>query len=330
MKIIKIVVAVVVVTFVVDSQQAEIYCPRGFIIQGQVNYRYSANEENKNYKHAMCLICRVNSFAVTPFGTVEVCIFRNTEFRNNTYYRRSLQICGYDSQDSKEIKKNFSDICLKSYSSPTCGISIDTTKKLNEAIEKVEFLKCSKANEMPNQPQIVDIQCPETWKLGGTKKQFKTYYFDRHQGVKFTPDYKAQEELCVVCNSTKLLETKYQIFFCTATLDLFLLDSTLKMMIHNETQTQSKEKSNNTSNFNSSIYRLSFSSNKYQFNEQIPYEELIEEKYITEGPKVNCSFSNVSVYLLVVVFAVLFYFCLLFHLDYNLCQCKKNICIFFN
>jgi hypothetical protein len=294
MKIITIVVAVVVVTFVVDSQQAEIYCPRGWIIQGQVNYSYSANEENKNYKHAMCLICRVNSFAVTPFGTVEVCIFRNTEFRNNTYYRRSLQICGYDSLDSKEIKKNFSDVCLKSYSSPTCGISIDTTKKLNEAIEKAEFLKCPEPNPMLVQSQIVDIQCPETWNLGGTKTQIKSYYFDRHQGVKFTPDNKTQEELCVVCNSTKLLNTKFQIFFCTATLDLFLLDSTLKIMIHNETQTQSKEKPNNTSNSNSIIYRLSFNSNKYQFNEQIPNEELVEEKYRTEEPKVNCSSCIVS------------------------------------
>jgi hypothetical protein len=286
MKIITIVVVAVVVIIVVDSHQAEIYCPRGWIIQGQVNYTYRANEDNRYYKHAMCLICRINSLAVPPFGAVEVCIFKESGFNNNTRYRRSSKICGYNIEDSQEIKQNFFDICSSTYTSPKCGISINLTEEFKKTIETMTFLNCTQTNLMPIQPQIVDIQCPKNWKFGSTKQQFKTYHLNRCPAL----NTKTQE-LCVVCNSPTSPNTK--IFFCTATLDLFLLNSTLDVMIHNETETKNKEKPNNPSNSNSSICRLSFSYNKYQFKEQIPLEELIK-KYRKEDPKVNCSFSNVS------------------------------------
>jgi hypothetical protein len=305
MKIITIVVAVVVVVFVVDSQQAEIYCPRGWIIQGQVIFKNATDYTPASMKYAMCLICRINSLAVAPFGTVEVCIYLNNEFKEKTWYRRSSKICGYDIEDSQEINQKISSSI---YSSPACGISINLKKEFNQALETTRFLNCTQTNLMPIQPQIVDIQCPKNWEFGSTEQQFKYYYLKRNEGAKLPQ--KMLEESCLVCNSTKLKNTEQKIFYCTGSLDLFFLNFSPFVALMERTAIKREDNPNITYSSNSSIYRLSFVSNKYQFNKDTQIEELnqefIKEKDRKEDPKVmNDSSLNLS------------FFCLLLYLLFS-------------
>jgi hypothetical protein len=307
MKIITIVVVVIVVVFVVDSQQAEIYCPRGWIIQGQVIFKNATDYTPASMKYAMCLICRINSFAVNPFGTVEVCIYFNNELMQQDFYSRSLKICGYDYYGFQKINNNFNEICSTMYSSPACGISIFLKNGFNEALETIKFLSCNQTNLIPIQPQLVDIQCPKNWKFGGIEQQKKIYYFNRRKDAKLPS--KTLQESCLVCNSTKLQNTEQQIFYCTASLDLFLLDFAPFVAIEKRTKIKREENPNITNSSNSSIYKLSFVSNKYQFNEDNQIEELsqefIKEKDRKEDPEVNYSSPNVSFKLFVVVFAII-------------------------
>jgi hypothetical protein len=307
MKIITIVVAVVVVAFVVDSQQAEIYCPIGWIIQGQVIFKNATDYTPASMKYAMCLICRINSFAVNPFGTVEVCIYLNNEFKEKTWYRRSSKICGYDIEDYQEINQKISDFCSTIYSSPACGISINLKKEFNHALETKRFLNCNQTKLMPIQPQIVGIQCPKNWEFGSTEQQLKYYYLKRGEDAKL-PE-KTLNESCLVCNSTKLNNTEQQIFYCTASLDLFLLNFSPFVAIMERAATKREENPNITYSSNSSIYRLSFVSNKYQLNIDTQIEELnqefIKEKDRKEDPKVmNDTSLNLSFFLFAVVFTV--------------------------
>jgi hypothetical protein len=243
------------------SELVELNCPKGWIIVGQVIY---ADAYNTTKNAAMCFICRKKTQEDTPFGLIELCMFKSAVFQigQGNIYRRKQKICEHESESSGATKLNISAVCSKRPRSQICGANISETASIDVPPENVQFLACDQSKLIVIKNNTVDIKCPKNWKFTGIKQQEKTYY-------KTYQPHHQKSEICVMCNLKHFSIQNKPIFICT-TVELFRLKNVLDVVIDSEKSIDVVKKNNNmlTEEPNHYCgYRLNYNNTRYYFNE---------------------------------------------------------------
>jgi hypothetical protein len=274
------------------SDQLELKCPKGWIIQGQVVYSTSTTDQTHHTRQtivAICFFCRINSPALTNFGTVEMCVVKSSGFQKKVHHKKH-KFCQYDNKQSEIIGKlNMSDICLRRYSSTYCGVNISKTTNISEALESIQFLPCDGAELSQIQRYSVDIQCPENWKVNEFKSQYKTYFFSYTY-----PSQNPQTEMCIFCKPIQfeqnelVVDNEGQINICSTTLSYWLTETFFGMSISEEKNIKVFEQTG-LSNDDCSMScgtrgRIEFSIyNTYFFNKETDCSEFDQNKFNNQG-----------------------------------------------
>jgi hypothetical protein len=289
-----ILITVLACLFVFDaSEQVELKCPKGWSIQGQVVY--STTNRNHHTNVALCFFCRINSLTLTSFGTVEMCVFKSSGFRNNISYQKE-EFCRYGNEQSETVGElKMSDICLRRYSSTYCGVNISKITNISAALESIQFLPCDDTELAQIQPNSVDIHCPPKWNSIQFKGQEKTYSFNYSHPTEGTHSV---NEMCIICKpiqsaqsepkkSKQSEQNEGQINICSTTLHYWLIARFFYVWIVKEENTrvfkQTDLSRDDCAMSCGSRGRLEFSSNKYFIKKGTDCSEFDQNRFNNQG-----------------------------------------------
>jgi hypothetical protein len=250
----------------------EFYCPKGWILHGQVVINKIISKTQSEYKHAKyatCLICQKNAISTHHFKTVDFCIFDQISFRKGDRYALKSVSCEHPlTSKSGECPKQ----------NPFCGVRIESSGNFDKRIENMEFLPCSNNALFSNKINVVDLICPQNLTFSGIQQQVKTYdYALKGQGKdRFTSNN------CIVCNEqNKNSRTSY---YCASTLSISAMKQDVTMTFESE-ENLSTCPFKSEQNCNGSQSENGFCGYKMKFAEKgIPVKE---EHYISCKDEIN-------------------------------------------
>jgi hypothetical protein len=251
----------------------EFYCPKGWILHGQVVINKIISKTQSEYKHATyatCLICQKNAISTHDFKTVDFCIFDQISFRKGDQYILESVSCEHPlTSKSGECPKQ----------NPFCGARIESSVNFENRIENMEFLPCSTNALFSNDINVVDLMCPENLTFSGIQQQVKTYDYllnGRQWKARFTSNN------CIVCNEqNKNSRTNY---YCASTLSISAMKQHVSMALKSE-ESLSTCPFKSEQNCNGSQSENGFCGYKMKFAEKgIPIKE---DHYISCKEEIN-------------------------------------------
>jgi len=135
-------------SFCTETKEIEVFCPNGWLAQGQVIYGKKNNTVGNNHanesEYSLCLICQITSILQHPYNITEVCVSTSKSLLkyNNSSLQCQTSNCKSLINNTKDHWKLL-DQCNTLDYQPICGMKINMTHKtLLAAMENVEFVSC--------------------------------------------------------------------------------------------------------------------------------------------------------------------------------------------
>jgi len=198
------------------TKEIEVFCPNGWLAQGQVIYAKSINN-NKNlneFEYSLCLVCKQSTILKHPYDIIEVCVSKSKNLLEDIDMQCQSVNCQSKPNQSKYTWKLL-DKCYKTLEyQPVCGMKINMTDKtLKEAMKNVDFVLCKKISYDQSFYTdklyfSVDLVCPE----GSIFESLKV------RKAKFNNQDKS-EAVCLICN-LGLNSIEAKVSLCSAALCL--------------------------------------------------------------------------------------------------------------
>ncbi len=154
-------------SFCYKTEEIEVFCPNGWLAQGQAIYVKNITNIANESEYSLCLVCQKNSSLPHPYEITEVCVSTSQLLLNiESKLQCKSAVCKFKPSTSKQ-NWTLLDHCDTMDYQPVCGMKINMTDMtLKEAMDDVEFVFCKDLNNDHLFPDIklyssVDLICPK-------------------------------------------------------------------------------------------------------------------------------------------------------------------------
>jgi hypothetical protein len=201
-------------SFCNETEEIKVFCPNGWLAQGQVIYVKNVSKIANESEYSLCLVCQLNSILKHPYHIIEVCVSTSDLLENNEIHCKSA-VCQTKPNKTKQHWKLMNQCDTLDYQ-PVCGMKINMTDKtLKEAMDDVEFVPCKKLSYhqtfFENKKFSVDLVCPESFVFESVN--VREAIITQHKSS--TQD--KSRAFCLICNH-RLNSSEISVSFCSSVL----------------------------------------------------------------------------------------------------------------